>query len=349
MTAGQLLIDDDASVEAALTRGAALSRLVSEELPVALYSAPLQGDALVLGSFQLQSLALGHPSRAGTLRRRSGGATVRAGAGVLYMALALADRSKLMTCPPGRLLNRNVRGVLTGLRDIGARANYFGRDFLSFGAQPAVFAAWNAELDGTLLFEFFISQTRSCFVAEHELSYPPRREPTLRGRVPTTLVELDVSASPRDVIEAIAAGHGNVFSVEWQRTPCAALAPHETPLAPSADSPEDRALHWSSLREEAIGFVSAGVALDGAEKFSSVRVAGDFLAHRGCAPTLERVLVGVSPVSELVARAVDTAFTHAGYDVEGIRDLRTFQDAILDAARVVTEERAPSRKKQARE
>jgi hypothetical protein len=65
-----------------------------------------------------------------------------------------------------------------------------------------------------------------------------------------------------------------------------------------------------------------------------VRVAGDFFAHRGCMATLERVLLGVSPTPELVGRAVDAAFAHAGYDVEGIRSLRTFQDAILDAAAV---------------
>ena len=88
----------------------------------------------------------------------------------------------------------------------------------------------------------------------------------------------------------------------------------------------------ASPREEAIGFVSAGLALDGAGKVAAVRVAGDFFAHRGCMTTLERVLLGVSPTQELVGRAVDAAFTHAGYDVEGIRSLRTFQDAIIDAA-----------------
>jgi hypothetical protein len=48
--------------------------------------------------------------------------------------------------------------------------------------------------------------------------------------------------------------------------------------------------------------------------------------------TLERVLLGVSPTADHVGRAVDAAFAHAGYDVEGIRSLRTFQDAIIDAA-----------------
>jgi hypothetical protein len=47
---------------------------------------------------------------------------------------------------------------------------------------------------------------------------------------------------------------------------------------------------------------------------------------------LERVLLGVSPAPDLVARAVDAAFAHAGHDVEGVRDLRSFQTALLEAA-----------------
>jgi hypothetical protein len=72
--------------------------------------------------------------------------------------------------------------------------------------------------------------------------------------------------------------------------------------------------------------------LDGAGKFSAVQLAGDFFAHRACAGVLERMLVGVTPGPEPVGRAVDAAYAHAAHDVEGIRSLRTLQDAILDAA-----------------
>lgn len=337
MVQGQLFLEpEDVGVQSALSRGAALLDACSASAPVALYMTGLSGDALVLGRHQLASQAL---ARAGVsaLRRATGGTAVRAGAGVLYVALALADRSSLMSCPPGRLLNRNVRGMLAGLRLTGAKANYFGRDFLSFGAPPAVYAGWDAlehphAGSGTVLLEFFLSHTRSCFVSESELTYPARQEPALRGQTPTTLQEAGVSMSLPELFEQLAQGHARTYEMSWQTGNAASITPHPDEPPPAADSADARMLVWSSPREEAIGFVSAGLSLDGAGKVAAIRVAGDFFAHRGCMATLERVLLGVSPTADHVGRAVDAAFSHAGYDVEGIRSLRTFQDAIIDAA-----------------
>ena len=344
MVPGQLFLEpEDIAVHSALSRGAALLGACSDlphapqAAPVALYLAALSGEALVLGRHQLSSQVLAGRSGVPVCRRATGGTAVRAGSGVLYAALALADRSSLMSCPPGRLLNRNVRGMLTGLRLAGAKANYFGRDFLSFGAQPAVYAGWDAlehpsAGTGTVLLEFFFSHTRSCFVSDAELSYPARQEPALRGQAPMTLQEAGVDMPLPQLFEQLAQGHAKSYGVDWQTGNAASITPHPNE-PPSADDVADaRRLSWSTPREEAIGFVSAGLALDGAGKVAAIRVAGDFFAHRGCMATLERVLLGVSPTTEHVGHAVDAAFAHAGYDSEGIRSLRTFQDAIIDAA-----------------
>jgi hypothetical protein len=95
-------------------------------------------------------------------------------------------------------------------------------------------------------------------------------------------------------------------------------------------------LIWSSPREEAIGFVSAGVALDTNGKFVRVRVAGDFFAHRACTTTLETRLCGASPDVLGVGEAVDAVFARSGYDVEGIRSLSVIRDVILEAAQRAT-------------
>lgn len=335
MVEGQLLLEtQDVEVQRALERGAALVDACRAGWSATLYLAPLAGEALVLGRYQLAHQVIRGPA----LRRASGGNAVRAGSGILYAALALADRSRLMACPPGRLLNRNVRGMLTGLRLAGAKANYFGRDFISFGAQPAVYVGWDAlpgeqGADGPVLLEFFVSRSRACFVPDAELSYPARREPGLRGQLPTTLQEASITASVAELLSAIAEGHAKTFGVDWRPGDAASLTPHPNEPPPT-DDPHARSLAWSTPREEAIGFVSAGLALDGAGKVAAVRIAGDFFAHRSCMAVLERVLLGVSPTPELVGHAVDAAFAHAGYDVEGIRSLRTFQDAIIDAAAV---------------
>jgi hypothetical protein len=336
MPDARLFIEPEADVETALRRGAGLYSELSAALPVSLYGAALRGDALVMGAYQLRSQALPNAPGAAekALRRRSGGGTVRAGTGITYVALALAERSAVMKCPPQRLLNRNVRGALQGLRLAGVPANYFGRDFLSLGARPAVYVGWDADEQGRVLFEFFFAEQRSCWPAPAELGYPPRREDPMRGHSPTTLLEAGAKVQGSALIERIAEGYAKNYGIAFQ--PGGADLP---PMAANEPEPAtERELCWSQPREESIGFVSAGVGLDPAGRFAHVRLCGDFFAHRACAVTLERVLLGVTASPELVARAVDAAYAQPSHDLEGIRSLKTFQEAILDAADAASRE-----------
>src|SRR5262245_33240 len=120
MPAGRLLIDSSQPAAEALARGHELAAGVSAEQPVALYLAPLELAAVVLGAYQHAAHALRSEALAAlalpVLRRRSGGSAVWAGEGLLYVAIGLHDASALMSCPPGRILNRNVRGLLAGAR-----------------------------------------------------------------------------------------------------------------------------------------------------------------------------------------------------------------------------------------
>jgi hypothetical protein len=331
MPAGQLLFESEVVVQDALARAAGLRDSVSLELPVALYGATLTGDALCLGHYQNERQVLGElAEHQPWLRRNTGGAAVRAGQGVLYLALALHDRSSLLPCPPGRLLNRNVRGVLTGLRSAGLSINYFGRDFLSCGAEPVCYVAWDLSERGHVLLEFFVAYTRPWFVSESEQAYPARKEPALRGRTPTTIAAVRPGLDASALFHAVADGHAQAFAVSW--ADAAPVPSHAANLTATHTRIASDGLIWSSPHEEAIGFVSAGAALDSAGKFASIRVAGDFFAHRACAATLEKALCGSSPDAQRVAEAVDAAFARSGYDVEGIRSLTVIRDAILQAA-----------------
>src|SRR5262249_56052748 len=111
------------------------------------------------------------------VRRHTGGAAVYGGAGVLYLALGLLDASVLMPCPPGKLLNRNVRGFLTGLRALGVAAHYFGRDFVSVAVQPAAYVGWAEYGDGRALLEFFLGHDTTFLPAAHLSAYPERNQP----------------------------------------------------------------------------------------------------------------------------------------------------------------------------
>jgi hypothetical protein len=337
MVAGHYLYEPGVAVQAALSRGAGLPEQLTAEIPVGLYAAALSGEAWVLGRHQLAAQVRKPTTTSPAFVRASGGAAVRAGEGVLYVALALHDRSTLLPCPAGRLLNRNVRGVLTGLRQLGLSINYFGRDFLSCGAQPAVYVGWDARTAGHVLLEFFIAHESAWFVPDQELNYPPRAEAALRGRAPITLHEalraLGKTLGAEDIAQAIALGHSQAFGVRWNSadTPLPAPAPQQAPEVDPTEAPTDR-LVWSVPREEAIGFVSAGVRLDSCGKFAEVRLVGDFFAHRACKTALEQLLLGTSPSEQWVGEAVDATFTRSGYDVEGIRKLSVFRDAIMEAA-----------------
>lgn len=324
MPAGQFTFQPAVEVAHALSLGAALPETLTPECPIALYAAALRGESLCLGHYQHEEQALGATDRA-WLRRATGGVTLRAGDGIVYLALALADRSSLVKCPPGRLLNRNVRGVLTGLRQRSVALNYFGRDFLSVGAAPAIYVGWDIRSDGHVLLEFFVAHESTWFVPASELAYPDRREPALRGRTPTQITQLTAA----ELAQAIADGHARSFAVTWvddAHANIVAAAPARREVFAS------HALVWSRPREEAIGFVSAGVRLDAHKLFAEVRIAGDFFAHRACTATLQTQLLGREPNEREVGEAVDAVFARSGYDVEGIRNLSVIRDAILEAA-----------------
>jgi hypothetical protein len=323
-----LCIDDNVPAARALGRAYALCGQVSELAPLALYGATLSGESLLLGAFQREQDALAAAERDAqpALRRRSGGITLRAGDGVLYLAVGLRERSTLMACPPGRILNRNVRGALAGLRRGGVAAHYFGRDFISIEARPGAFIGWAAQTDGRVLIELLLAETSPYLPRVEQVGYPPRAEDPLRNKPAISLHQAGAKQRGAALLECLAQGYAEMAQ--------AAIRIHDagecTELSPERPTTTD-GLAWSMPREEAIGFVSAGVALDGAGKLRALRVAGDFFQDAGSEPALQRTLLGVEPTSTTIGHALDTVYARGGHELEGIRKLDTLREAILDA------------------
>jgi len=269
------------------------------------------------------------------LRRPSGGAALFGGEGLLYVALCLREPSALTPCPPGKLLNRYARGVLGGLRTIGVQANYFGRDFVSAGAEPVSYIGWAMHADGSARVESFVAFERVFTPPAGYDGYPARSEPPFRGRALTTLraagarAELDAHA----VLEAIADGHLRAFHAEREDRPPSASerAAAGDGLAAAALQAEPADLHRAAPREEAIGFVTAGVTLDTNGRLATVQLGGDFFQHDGCAQALQAALQGQSPSAEAIGAALDHVYGRSPGLLEGVRSLRTLQDTLLDA------------------
>lgn len=333
-------IEPRVSAAEALSRAAALAEAVSfagehRLAPAALYAAELTGSCSILGAHQHAAHAL-RPADGEVLRRATGGAALSGGDGVLYVSLALQDPNALVLCPPGKLFNRYVRGALAGLRGLGYPAHYFGRDFVSLDALPVAYVAWAEQPSGLVQLELFIAHHAPFALPASLNAYPEPGEPQFRGRAPTTLAEgkPDGTPSPADVLEAIAAGYAKTFGAE--RRPFdldikrLERAAHLEPVVRAID--ERPGLAWSTPQNEAIGFVSAGLALDADGAIAAARIAGDFFMCAECNAALEEALVGKPPSDETFATALDAVLAQRVGLIEGVRSLRTLHAAFLDAA-----------------
>jgi hypothetical protein len=341
MVTARIHLDRAVPAAEALARGQSLLGSVSEQEPVLLYGAVLDGAAVALGAHQHAPQALRAEAfdaiALPVLRRRTGGAAVWASQGVLYFALGLADSSTLMACPPGRILNRNVRGLLAGFRALGVPAYYFGRDFVAFGKEPGAYLGWDEASDGRVLLEAFIAFDTGFTPAEELSAYPVPNEPPLRGKQPTSLRAAGVTLTPAQALAGITGGYVSAFHLDpVTRAPDEAERQRVTELRATlgVDLREDFGLSWSQPREEAIGFVSAGVRLDARGCVIALRLAGDFYQHHACPAQLEARLLGKQPSLEAVGAALDTVYGARQGLIEGVRSLDTLRATILDAADV---------------
>ena len=343
MPAGRLLIDSNRPAAEALARGRQLAAGVSREYPVALYAAPLELAAVVLGAYQhaahalraeaLDALALP------VLRRRTGGSAVWAGEGLIYVALGLHDASALMKCPAGRILNRNVRGLLAGTRSLGVATHYFGRDFLSFATDPGAYVAWDEDGAGKVLLEAFVAVDTAFTLPDPLLGYPIAREPVLRGKTPTTLRKAGAAQPVGEVLNALASGYARGYDVAFE---AASLnEPERSEIAAmraqlSVDVRDDRGLCWSDPVEEAIGFLSAGARLDAAGRFADLALGGDLLQQRDCPQRVHAALVGAEPTPERIGAALDAVYSARPGLLEGVRSLDSMRTALLAAVAACT-------------
>ncbi len=114
-------------------------------------------------------------------------------AGTLLVGLALAHDSVLLDTPADRVLNRNVRGLLRGLR-----AQYFGTEHLVVGGRPVAWVGFDRDATGRVLLVAAIG-------VAHPISTTPPT--TLRGRPYASLRELGDAAAASELARRILAGY----------------------------------------------------------------------------------------------------------------------------------------------
>jgi hypothetical protein len=272
----------------------------------------LTTEARVLGAFQRGA---GASAGAPFVRRVSGGALVRASAGMLHVVLALASPSTLVPCAPSKILNRYVRPLLRALTRRGAAAAYFGRDWISVGHRPAASVGFAHDTStGRAVFE--------AFVAVREPFSEPRA--SFLGKSPGSLESIcgrafDAADLSRAIVDAYlaAAGDREVHALSSHLS-----APPPATQELDADPP------WVACVEEAIGLVCAGN-----DRHGVFRVGGDLLASRDAVGALEARIaeLGPSPGPDEIGRAVNETLAASGVAVDGVRDLGSVRDVITRA------------------
>lgn len=331
-------LDSPCSAAFALARSAALGERLSDEHPALFYAAPLTGSALALGSYQREAfVSRGVVRGTGPLdvvRRQTGGGAVYAGEGVFYFAAALLNASVLMDCPPGRILNRNVRGLLQGFRLLGVPAHYFGRDFVSVATRPGAFIAWDEREDGRVLFEAFISHTHSYVPEPSLVGYPPLSTDPFRGHMPITLSEARATpVDARELFASVVKGYAAAYRLDAAALDASVIAEcMATTTSSETHVRNDDGLHWSPPYEESIGFVYAGVRLNGSRKIAEVRLGGDYFQSRLGQHAVEQQLVGCTLDGTEIGRVINDVYANARHVIEGIRHMDSLRAVVLSAA-----------------
>ena len=119
--------------------------------------------------------------------------TLEVPAGSLVVGLALLHDSVLRPTPADRVLNRNVRGLLRGLR-----AQYFGSEHLVIAGQPIAWVGFDHDESSRVLLVAVVGVEAAIATA------PPT---SMRGRSYASLREVGEHASIAELVRRVIAGH----------------------------------------------------------------------------------------------------------------------------------------------
>ena len=304
----------------------------------------MRGRMLSLGRYHLYD---GPVTRAdlSAYRRFTGGRVVGAGEGWLGLALILPSRDALLPdhdikLKPDQVMNRYVRGLLAGLRDLGLDCFYPGRDAVTIERRELAMCTFETDASGAMLFECALAMNRGMEEVVHDLEHfdPAGQLPcAMYGpEVATKMVrELDRDVTFNEAATAIARGYSNLLGGSDRRD----LTPLENAQAERRGaSMEQRG--WLDL--SALGNLSGRVAaqlgsIEARMKTSSdgviedIHIVGDVIANSPGMAALRSEMSGRRLDLASVSAAVMKVFGHGEDFILGIGDLANLVKLITRA------------------
>lgn len=288
----------------------------------------LTGGSIAVGRYQRAASALtDHARSKGFQRRVTGGRAIALGEGMFGVALVLPHRGWLAgdeaeAVPTAKLLNRSVRGLLSGLGRLGVGATYFGRDFVTVDSAQAAYLTFDVDAAGHAVVECVLPAEAHWWLPA-DCDAQPRTVPERGFPAPATIERLR-GVAPETLLDALVAGFAD--RSETTSTRDDRLPP---PGARLDDPPELE--RGSAPRRIAAGFLEARATMhDGVIAGAGFR--GDFLGDSAGLRTLEAALAGAAPTLEAIGPRLNAVYADAAHTLLGA-DLDDLANALLEACR----------------
>jgi lipoate-protein ligase A len=302
------------------------------------------GRLLSLGRYHLYD---GAASRAdlSAYRRLTGGRVVGAGEGWLGLALILPSRDALLPehdvkLKPDQVMNRYVRGLLAGLRDLGLDCFYPGRDAITIERRELAMCTFETDASGAMLFECTLAMNRGMEEVVHALEHfdPAGQLPcAMYGPdVATKLVrELDRDVTFNEVAVAIARGYSNLLGGSDRRE----LTPLENAQAEHRGAAMEQR-GWLELSTQGnlssrfasqLGTIEARVKTSSEGIVEDILIVGDVIANSPGMAALRSEMSGQRLDLASVSTAVMKVFGHGDDFILGIGELSNLVKLITRA------------------
>jgi lipoate-protein ligase A len=324
-----------------------LEGVASQRLPPTLVIHSMPGRIISLGRYHLYD----GPERRGgvaTMRRLTGGRVLGAGDGWISVALTLPSRTSMLdeepkALKPEQVMNRYVRGLLAGLRDLGLDCFYPGRDSVTCDRREIGACSFESDASGALLFEASLGVNRGMEEVVHDLE---RLDPagTLGCRMYSADNATHIARELRDELgfdrlsRALVAGYAAVLGGVARREITADELSHAR-----RRGGEMAASGWLARRQpqaerrvvgrlaSQLGAVEAQVGLDTDGTIRHVTIAGDIIANSPGLVQFERELIGQPLELASVSRAVINTYAGGKNFILGIGELDNLVKLVANA------------------
>ncbi len=281
------------------------------------------GDVFSLGRFHVVPAMLPATDGLQIHRRHSGGRCLPCGEGFVGLSIVLPHRSSLvadepLALTPPQVLNRCVRGILSGLKGAGIPAFYPGRDWVTVDRRVIAMISFDVSVDGSTLFEAVIACSREftsmSTIVSSSLPQLAPKLPRLGAHEVTSLKrELGVTPNLGEISALLVRGYAAQYGISFveSKAPPEELRRDIIQRATGSFGFDkwivSRRIHPTldhhRTTEALLGTFEAYYSVDPSDTLHRVLLAGDIIANPSAIAELERALVGC-PVRQSAVDAV---------------------------------------------